>query len=83
MAPLEQYHEFLEELPHLLGFVTSDRDLVATHEDLGAPPEGGLDLTKELVTLAEKADHEMVTGDEDLDLGGCHGRYAGYPLNGN
>ena len=73
MAPLEQQHKLLEELAGPLGLVALDRDLVAADHDLGVGAEGGLDLAEELVALAEQPGHEVVAGDEDLDLSGSHG----------
>ncbi len=49
----------------------SSADLVAPHVD-GGVGEGGLDEAEQLVALAEQARHEVVAGNEDLDLGrGC------------
>ena len=59
--------------PDPLGSVALDGDLVAPHGDVHAV-EGLFDQAQQLVALAEQADHEMVAGDEDLDLGGCHVR---------
>ena len=75
MALLQQEHELVEEPSHTLGIRALDVDLVAPDPDLG-PAERVLDEAKQLVALAEKPDHEVVAGDEDLDRGRGHGRFA-------
>ena len=35
-----------------------------------------LDQAEQLVALTQEAGHEVVAGDEDLDLGACHVRSA-------
>ena len=54
-----------------LGVLTADRDLVAPHMDLGI--EGLLYQPQQRIALAEQSDHEVVAGNEDLDLSGRHG----------
>ena len=71
LAPLEQQHQLLEQVPDLVGLVAGDGDLVAPHVDLDAG-ERGLDDAQQLVALAEEVGHEVVAGDGDLDLGGRH-----------
>ena len=71
LAPLEQQHQLLEQVPHLVGLVAGDGDLVAPHVDLDAA-ERGLDHAQQLVAVAEEVGHEVVAGDGDLDLGGRH-----------
>ena len=71
LAPLEQQHQLLEQVPDLVGLVAGDGDLVAPHVDLDAA-ERGLDDAQQLVALAEEVGHEVVAGDGDLDLSGRH-----------
>ena len=71
LAPLEQQHQLLEQAADLLGLVAGDGDLVAPDVDLDAG-ERRLDEAQQLVALAEEADHEVVAGNGDLDLGGRH-----------
>src|SRR6266540_424895 len=68
VALLEQDHHLLEQAPDALGLprFPGDRDLVAAHVDLDR--ERTLDEAEKLVALPEKADHQMVAWNEDLDL---------------
>src|ERR1019366_5727329 len=54
-----------------IGTVAVDGHLVAPHSDVDVG-EGVLDLTEQLIALAEETGHDVVTGDEDLDRGACH-----------
>ena len=67
--------------PDPLGVVALDGDLVAPHGDAHVA-EGPLDQAQQLVALAEQAGHEMVAGNEDLDLGACHVRSGPDPTSG-
>ena len=71
VALFQQRDELLEQMPDALRLGALDGDLVATHVDVRAV-ERLLDDTEQLVALAEQAHHEVVPGDEDLDLGGRH-----------
>ncbi len=71
MTLFEQRNELFEQAAHSLGFGTFDSDLVAADVDPRAV-ERLFDGTQQLVTLAQQAHHEVVPGDEDLDLGGRH-----------
>jgi hypothetical protein len=71
LARLEKEDELLEQRGHLLGAIPLDGDLVAPHADADIV-EGLLHQTQQLVPLAQEAGHEMVAGDEDLDLSACH-----------
>src|SRR6266511_3969491 len=68
VALLEQDHHLLEQAPDALGLprFPGDRDLVAAHVDLDR--ERTLDEAEKLVALPEKADHQKVAWNEDLDL---------------
>ena len=71
VALLQQQHELLEQPADPLGVVARDGDLVAPDVDLDVA-EGRLDKAQQLVALAEQADHQVVAGNADLDLRGCH-----------
>ena len=71
VALLEQDDQLLEQRADPLGTVSVDGDLVAPDRDTNAV-EGLLDQPQQLVALAEQAGHEVVAGNEDLDLGVCH-----------
>ena len=73
LARLEQDDQLLEEGGHPLGAVPLDGDLVAPHGDADVV-EGLLHQAQQLVPLAQQAGHEVVAGNEDLDLGACHVR---------
>ncbi len=73
LALLEQHHELVEEPADPLGVLAVDGDLVAAHDDV-RPVERLFDQPQQLVSLTEQAHHEVVPGDEDLDLGRRHGR---------
>src|SRR5579875_421767 len=78
LALLEEHDQLVEQASHPVGLVALDGDLVAPHHDAGTP-EGFLDQPQQLVTLAQQPDHQVVAGNEDLDLGRRHGRStAGY-----
>ena len=70
---LQQHDQLVEEPPDLLGALAVDGDLVAPHVDRRVG-ERRLDQSQQLVALAEEAHHQMVAGNVDLDLGGCHQR---------
>ena len=63
--------ELLEEPADLLGVGAGDRDLVAAHVDVGAG-ERPLDQAQQLVAVAEQARHQVVAGDDDVDVGVAH-----------
>ena len=65
-----------------LGALALDGDLVAPHGDVHVV-EGPLDQPQQLVALTEQAGHEMVAGNEDLDLGACHVRSGRDPTSGS
>src|SRR5437764_998822 len=68
VALLEEDHHLLEQPSDPLGLrrVAGDGDLVAADVDLDR--EGPLDQAQQLVTLTEKAHHQMVARNENLDL---------------
>ncbi len=68
MAALKEGDELVEQAADPLGVRAVDGDLVAAHVDRVAG-ELLLDHPEQLVALAEEAHHEVVAGDEDLDLG--------------
>ena len=76
MTAFEQGDELFEQAAHSFGFGTLDGDLVAADVDPRAA-ERLFDGAQQLVTLAQQAHHEVVPGDEDLDLGGRHLALAG------
>src|SRR5690606_26726235 len=69
---LEQQDGLLEQVADLVRLVADDGDLVAPDVDLDAL-ERLLDEAEELVAMAEEVGHQVVAGNGDLDLGGCHG----------
>ena len=81
LARLEQDDQLLEQGPHPLGAVALDGDLVAPHGDAHIV-ERPLDQPQQLVALAQQAGHEVVAGNEDLDLGACHVRSGPDPTSG-
>src|SRR5262249_45220658 len=58
---------------HLGGVGSLDGDLVAPHPDVGIR-EGSLDLAEVLVALADETRHEVVPGNDDIDVGVTHGK---------
>jgi hypothetical protein len=69
VAALEQGDELFEQMADSLGFGAIDGDLVAAHVDPRVI-DSVFDGTQKLVALTEQSHHEVVSGDEDLDLGG-------------
>ncbi len=68
LALFEERDELVEQPAHPFGVLAVDGDLVAPHHDVRAA-EGLFDQPQQLVSLPEQAHHEVVSGDEDLDLG--------------
>ncbi len=70
MSTLDQQHQLLEQPADPFGVVgvTGDGDLVAA--DVDRHGERGLDEAQQLVALAQQVHHEVVSGYEDLQLGG-------------
>ena len=73
LALLQQDDELLEQAAHPFGVVALDGDLVAPDHDADVV-ERLFDQAQQLVSLAEQTHHEVVAGNEDLDLGACHVR---------
>ena len=71
LALLEQEHELLHQLAHLVGVLARDRDLVASHDDLGTG-ERPLDLAEVLVVAPDEGCHEVVPRHDDVDLRRAH-----------
>ena len=82
LAGLEEDDQLLEEGGHPFCTVPIDGDLVPPDGDTGAV-ECPFDQPQQLVALAEEAGHEMVAGNENLDLGACHVRSGSDPTSGS
>ena len=80
MSLLQDREHLLEQEGHLVrvALLARDRDLVASHQDLGV--EGRLNELQQLVALAEEGHHGRVPRNLDLHPRGLLHQPGGHPI---